>query len=256
VTINKTYIMHIVCSIYVLIAVSFLCTVLAQELGGDIYVKKLAKKVKKNIKNIRKLDTNLEDLNEEIADLGGKLNATTDDLNDLDEAVTGVEEKIEVFNGDLDEAVTGLEEKIKLLEEALEVARKVEEIQFFGVASQSTTLSDYVAMNCIDGSQSNDDYCHTVKGDADPWWKLSFTNDVVINRIMTYNTRSMKYTVGNRVSILSAAGTIVWEHTIEKEEKKVNVIAVPNIAGQYVKFDKPPRGYIIMREVVVFGRYD
>jgi len=341
VTINKTYIMHIVCSIYVLIAVSFLCTVLAQELGGDIYVKKLAKKVKKNIKNIRKLDTNLEDLNEEIADLGGKLNATTDDLNDLDEAVTGVEEKIEVFNGDvlkldakftnadvevegkvsklneeiadlggqvdtttdglnvLDEAVTGLEEKIKLLEEALEVALndlndldeevtgleekhdgavtgleekiklleealevtlKMGEIQFFGVASQSSTHKIDVAANCIDGMGQGDiGRCHTwdsYGGDADPWWKLTFTKDAVINRIMIYSYPQMKFTAGIRVSILSATGDIVWKHTIEKEEKPVYVIAVPNIVGQYVKIDKPVNRYIIMREVAVFGRYD
>jgi len=218
-------------------------------------------------------------LNEEIADLGGKLNTTTDDLNDIDEVVTGLEEKydgavtsleekielleeaLEVSHNDLDEAVTGLEEKIKLLEDALEVALKVEEIQFRGVASQSTThpSSNYPifqAMYCNDGAKNVREKCHTKPGDADPWWKLSFTNDVVINRIMTYNTASIKYTVGNRVSILSTTGTIVWEHTIEKEEKRVNVIAVPNIVGQYVKFDKPPKEHILMREVVVFGRYD
>ena len=66
----------------------------------------------------------------------------------------------------------------------------------------------------------------------------------------------MKYTAGNKVSILSAAGSIVWEHTIEKEEKPVYVIAVPNVVGQYVKIDKPVNRHIIMREVAVFGRYD
>jgi len=240
--------MHIACSIYVLIAVSFLCTVLAQELGGDIDVVKLAKKVKKNIKNIRKLDTNLEDLNEEIAGLGGKLNATTDDLNDLDEAVTGVEEN-------LDEAVTGLEEKIRLLEEALEVALKMEEIQFFGVASQSSNLrTEWSADKCVDGLYSN--ICHSKTSDPDPWWKLTYTKDVVINQIKIYSEWRMKYTAGNRVSILSAAGSIVWNHTIEKEEKPFYIIDVPNVVGQYVKIDKLVNKYIIMKEVVVFGRYD
>jgi len=277
--------MHIACSIYVLIALSFLCTVLAQELGGDIDVVKLAKKVKKNIKNIRKLDTNLEDLNEEITDLGDDLNDLDDDLNDLDDdlndldrAVTGVEEKMEVLNVDVlkldekftndideavtgleekhDEAVTGLEEKIKLLEEALEVARKVEEIQFFGVASQSTTYQNFVAMNSIDGSKSNIEFSHTAGGDTDPYWKLSFTNDVVINRIMIYSGQALMYTAGNRVSILSSTGAIVWGYTIEKEKKKVYVIDVPNVVGQTVKIDKPVNGYIIMREIAVFGLSD
>ena len=45
-----------------------------------------------------------------------------------------------------------LKGKITVLEEALEEALKVEEIQFFGVASQSSTNEnlDY-AINCIDG---------------------------------------------------------------------------------------------------------
>jgi len=270
--------MHIACSIYVLIALSFLCTVLAQELGGDIDVVKLAKKVKKNIKNIRKLDTNLEDLNEEITDLGDDLNDLDDDLNDLDGAVTGVEEKMEVLNVDVlkldekftndideavtgleekhDEAVTGLEEKIKLLEEALEVARKVEEIQFFGVASQSTTHQNFVAMNSIDGSKSNIEFSHTAVGDTDPWWELSFTNDVVINRIMIYSGQALMYTAGNRVSIMSSSGGYEWGYTIEKEKKKVYVIDVPNVVGQTIKIDRAPNKFIIMREIAVFGLYD
>jgi len=229
-------------------------------------------------------------LNEEIADLGGKLNTTTDDLNDIDEVVTGLEEKydgavtsleekielleeaLEVSHNDLDEAVTGLEEKhdgavtgleekIKLLEDALEVALKVEEIQFRGVASQSTTYpssnyTNYDARNCNDGAKNVREKCHTNQGDADPWWKLSFTNDVVINRIVLYVDNARQYTAGNRLSILSTTGTIVWEHTIEKEEKRIYVIAVPNVAGQYVKIDKAVNGYIIMSEMVVFGRYD
>merc|ERR1740124_1421076 len=194
------------------------------------------------------------ELNEEIADIGGKLNTTTDDLNDIDEVVTGLEDKH-------DGAVTGLEEKIKLLEDALEVALKVEEIQFRGVASQSTTYPSsnyptYEAMHCNDGAKNMREICHTNHGDADPWWKLSFTNDVVINRIVLYLKYEPQYTAGNRLSILSTTGTIVWEHTIEKEEKPIYDIAVPNIVGQYIKIDKAVNGYIIMSEMVVFGRYD
>jgi len=209
-------------------------------------------------------------LNEEIADLGGQLNTTTDDLNDLDKAVTGLEEKVDGAVIGLEEkvdgavigleekvtgAVTGLEEKIKLLEEALEVTLKMGEIQFFGVASQSSTHKEDVATNCIDGMKSDIVRCHTL-GEDNEWWKLTFTKDVVINRIMIYSESRMQYTAGNRVSILSATGDIVWEHTIEKEEKPVYVIAVPNIVGQYVKIDKALNGYVIMREVAVFGRYD
>jgi len=228
-------------------------------------------------------------LNEEIADLGGQLNTTTDDLNDLDGAVTGVEEKIKLleeadvdvegkvtelneeiadlggqFNTttddlyDLDEVVSGLVEKIKLLEEALEVALKVEEIQFFGVASQSSNdhrTDNFASKNCIDGSKSKTMICHT-HGLGNEWWKLRFTKNVDITRIVIYSESREFYTAGIRVSILSAAGSIVWEHTIEKEEKPVYVITVPNIVGQDVKIDKPVNKYIIMREVAVFGRYD
>jgi len=211
-------------------------------------------------------------LNEEIADLGGQLNTTTDDLNDLDKAVTGLEEKVDGAVIGLEEkvdgavigleekvtgAVTGLEEKIKLLEEALEVTLKMGEIQFFGVASQSSTFKEDVATNCIDGMKSDIVRCHTL-GEDNEWWKLTFTKDVVINRIMIYSESRMKYTAGKRVSILSSAGDIVWEDTIEKEEKPVYVIAVPNVVGQYFKIDKGAsvHNYIIMREVVVFGRYD
>jgi len=240
------------------------------------------------------VDRKVVELNEEIADLGGQLNATTDDLTDLDEAVTGVEEKIklldeadvkvegkvaklneeiEVLGGkfntttddltDLDGVVTGLEEKIKLLEEALDVALKVEEIQFYGVASQSSNdyrPDNYASINCIDGSKSKTVVCQT-SGDAasQPWWQLQFTKDVVINRIVIYSEYRMHYTAGNRVSILSAAGTIVWANSLEKEEKPVYVLAVPNIVGQYVKIEKGNRvsyNNIIMREVAVFGRYD
>jgi len=379
--------MNIACSIYVLIAVSFLCTVSADESSAPRETGNLAKRVKINTRNIDamerkilkskaileskvsdlegedeiidrkimalkektkellkdvsgavleidgklndsnqhitdqgnqfkktieelngdllKLDetfTNADvevegkivELNEEIADLGGQLNATTDDLTDLDEAVTGVEEKIklldeadvkvegkvaklneeiEVLGGkfntttddltDLDGVVTGLEEKIKLLEEALDVALKVEEIQFYGVASQSSNdyrPDNYASINCIDGSKSKTVVCQT-SGDAasQPWWQLQFTKDVVINRIVIYSEYRMHYTAGNRVSILSAAGTIVWANSLEKEEKPVYVLAVPNIVGQYVKIEKGNRvsyNNIIMREVAVFGRYD
>merc|ERR1740124_825462 len=220
-------------------------------------------------------------LNEEIADLGGQLNTTTDDLNDLDGAVTGVEEKIKLLEetdvevegnvaelnveiaalgGQLNTTTDDLEEKIKRLEEALDVALKVEEIQFLGVASQSSNLYDkpleWGADKCNDGFYSNDVSCHSNHKDPDPWWKLTFTKDVVINRIKVYSQRRMKYTAGNRVSILSAAGSIVWEHTIEKEEKPVYIIDVPNVVGQNVKIDKLVEKWVLMKEVVVFGRYD
>jgi len=105
--------MHIAHSIYVLIELSFLCTVSAE--------KKLEKFMKRNLKNINKLDkrvTNLEggdmvldekvenlngeligavvefdaqvtNLNGYIADLGGQLNTTTDHLNGLVVEVEG-----------------------------------------------------------------------------------------------------------------------------------------------------------------------
>jgi len=46
------------------------------------------------------------------------------------------------------------------------------------------------------------------------------------------------------------------EHTIEDEEKPVYVIPVANIIGQYVKIDKTVNKIVVIREVVVFGRYD
>jgi len=260
-----------------------------EELNGDLL------KLDETFTNADvEVEGKIVELNEEIADLGGQLNATTDDLTDLDEAVTGVEEKIklldeadvkaegkvaklneeiEVLGGkfntttddltDLDGVVTGLEEKIKLLEEALDVALKVEEIQFYGVASQSSNdyrPDNYASKNCIDGSKSKTVICHTQEDAAShPWWQLQFTKDVVINRIVIYSEYRMHYTAGNRVSILSAAGTIVWANSLEKEEKPVYVLAVPNIVGQYVKIEKGNRvsyNNIIMREVAVFGRYD
>merc|ERR1740124_1532212 len=204
------------------------------------------------------------ELNEEIADLGGQLNTTTDDLNDLDKAVTGLEEKVDGAVLGLEEkvtgAVTGLEEKIKLLEEALEVALKIGEIQFRGVASQSSTYEQGVfigvASNCIDGMKESDVVrCHT-RNEPNEWWKLTFTKDVVINRIMIYNQNRMQYIAGKRVSILSSTGNIVWESNIGHEEKPVYVIGVPNVVGQYVKIDKGVYNWIVMKEVVVFGRYD
>jgi len=313
VTIDKIYIMNITSSIYVLIAVSF-CTASANEPSAPREQGDLEKKVKVNTKNIkvlgskiRKSKANLDDLVEDLNDideavtdleekhdgavtvleekievLEEALDVALNKLDDLDEAVTGLEEKhdgavtgleekikrleealeeaIEVDLNDLDEAVTsleekhdgavtGLEEKIKLLERAL----KVEEIQFLGDASMSSTHLS--ATNCNDGSKSDTEICHSLRGDDDPWWNLRFTNDVVINRIMIYSEIRMKLTAGSRVSILDYAGNTVWYHMIEKEEKRVYVIAVPNIAGRHVLIDETPTGWIVMREVAVFGRY-
>ena len=128
--------MHIACFIYVLIALSFFCTVSAEE--------KLEKFMKGNFKNINKLDkrvTNLEggdvvldekvenlngefigsvvefdaqvtSLNGYIADLGGQLSTTTDDLN---ASVVENEGKVSELNGvviNFDGTVTGLKEKL------------------------------------------------------------------------------------------------------------------------------------------------
>ena len=305
--------MNITSSIYVLIAVSF-CTASANEPSAPREQGDLEKKVRANTKNI-------DVMGRKIRKSKVNLNDVVEDLDDIDEAVTGLEEKydgavtvleekievleeaLEVARNDLDEAVTGLEEKhdgivtgleekIKLLEEdleeSLEVALndideavtdlgvkhdravtglkgkitlleedlKMEEIQFLGVASQSTTYKS--AMLCNDGSksQSDSEVCYTRGDEADPWWRLKFVKNVVINRIVIYNKQDkMPYTVGIRVCILSYTGAIVWERTVEKEEKSVYVLAVPNIVGQYVKIDKPPSRWIIMREVAVFGRY-
>ena len=142
--------MRIVCSIYVHIALSFLCTVSAGESNPDKDVIKLEKFMKRNFKNSKALNTkvtNLEEgdmvlnkeaenlngelvgtvvefdaqvtnLNEYIADLGGELRTTTDDING----------SIIHFDG----TVTGLKVKIKFLEEALKEALKVEKIQYSG----------------------------------------------------------------------------------------------------------------------------
>jgi len=254
VTINKTYIMHIACSIYVLFALSFLCTVSAEESGGDKDVNKLVEKVKKNSKIINSLDTKVTNLDHgnaardhKVEDLNGDLIGA---VVEFDAQVTNLNEEIADLGGQLNTATDDLEGKIKFLEEALEEALKVEEIQFSAVASQaSLPYPKHGPINCIDGRQTG--HCHT-----DGWWKLRFTNDVVITRIVIYSEARMNYTAGNRVTILSAYGNIMWKHTIEKEDKPVYVIAVPNVVGRYVKIDKAVNTYIIMREVVVFGRYD
>ena len=51
-------------------------------------------------------------------------------------------------------------------------------------------------------------------------------------------------------------GKIVWGYTIEREEKSVYVIHVPNVIGQYVKIDKTVNNWIIMSKVMGFGFYD
>merc|ERR1740136_590991 len=203
---------------------------------------------------VLEIEGKVNDSSQVIADLGRQIKKTTEVLNGdvlrLDEKFTNADVEVEGKVGVLNEEIADLggqlnatKEKIKRLEEALEVALKVEEIQFFGVASQSSTLdpsnNNYAAAKCIDGSKSETRFCHTDHKDADPWWKLTFTNDVVINRIMIYSERRMQYTAGNKVSIFSTTGSIVWEHTIEKEEKLVYVIDVPNVVGQNVKIDKP-----------------
>ena len=92
--------MHIACFIYDLIELSFLYTLLAQELGRDKDLINLAKKVKINIKKIKKIDQELDaqvtSLNGYIVDLGRQLNTTTEDLNGT---VVEAEEKFAELNG-------------------------------------------------------------------------------------------------------------------------------------------------------------
>ena len=106
--------MYIACSIYILIALRFLCAVSVRELGGDKYAIKLEKFMKRNFKNIKTLDTKVTNIEGGYEILNGKVNNLSENLNDATE--------------ELNEEINNLEEKVAVLEEALEEAVKKNEI--------------------------------------------------------------------------------------------------------------------------------
>ena len=125
--------MHISCSIYVLFALRFLCTVSAEELDADRCIEKLIVDQGGQLKNIVEeingtvveFDGKVVDLKEDIEDLGKQLNTVNyivvQEFNDIfvefDGKVANLNNGIAEFDSkvtDLNEIITDLGGQLKI----------------------------------------------------------------------------------------------------------------------------------------------